>query len=142
MTKFESETEEDTARVAQAIASGAQPGDIFCLSGPLGAGKSVFARSFIRALCGADIDVPSPTFTLVQTYAAPVADIWHFDLYRLKNAEEVYETGYEEAISDGITIIEWPERIETLIPRRARWVRFEQKSEQKRIITVDDKKTR
>lgn len=106
----------DTQRLAQKYAGNAKNGDVFTLQGPLGAGKSEFARAFIQHLMGADTDVPSPTFTLVQTYESSKGLIWHFDLYRLENAEEIYEIGWEEALSEGILLIEWPERLGALMP--------------------------
>jgi len=86
--------------------------DVLALRGDLGVGKTEFARFFIRSLLCIDEIIPSPTFTLVQTYDCDLCPIWHFDLYRLNQPEEIYELGIEEAISEGITLIEWPERIE------------------------------
>lgn len=114
MPVYESFSESDTIKTARELAAQAQPGDVYFLQGTLGAGKSVFARAFIRFLAGSDIDVPSPTFTIVQTYETQAGPVWHFDLYRLQDPEEIYETGWEEAISDGITLVEWPERLGTL----------------------------
>lgn len=136
MKNFVSKSESDTANFASKIALNARPGDIFCLRGDLGAGKSVFARGFIRALCGKDIDVPSPTFTLVQTYEAPCADIWHFDLYRIKAPEDIFELGWDEALNDGISLIEWPERAENYLPRNRTDILFTAKKDESRIITV------
>lgn len=117
MMKYESQSESQTAQFAAELAQKTRPGDVILLRGPLGSGKSVFARSFIRSLTGQpDLEVPSPTFTLVQIYDAPIAPIWHFDLYRLKDAEEVYELGWEDALSGGILLIEWPERLGPLLP--------------------------
>ncbi len=99
-----------TERLAAALARRAQPGDVICLQGPLGAGKTAFARGFISARLG-PIEVPSPTFTLVQVYEAGDAPIWHFDLYRLEKPEEADELGLEEALATGIALIEWPERL-------------------------------
>ena len=91
---------------------------MIALRGPLGSGKTSFARAFIRALGRGDEEVPSPTFTLVEIYANPPHPaIWHFDLYRLEATEEVYELGIEDAWAEGISLIEWPERIEALLPR-------------------------
>jgi tRNA threonylcarbamoyladenosine biosynthesis protein TsaE len=110
---------DESMAVAAAIARVAKPGDVIALSGALGAGKTTFARGFIRALAGAGIDVPSPTFTLVQVYDTPVAPIWHLDLYRLARPEDAVELGLEEALSQGLTLIEWPERLGGLLPREA-----------------------
>lgn len=106
--------ETQLAAQAAALAPRLGAGDVLFLRGDLGAGKTVFARALIRALAGdADLNVPSPTFTLVQTYDTPAAPLWHFDLYRLKHAEEVYEIGWEDALSGAIMVVEWPERLGT-----------------------------
>jgi tRNA threonylcarbamoyladenosine biosynthesis protein TsaE len=110
------ETENDTARLGAALGGALRPGEALCLSGPLGAGKSVLARGLIRALCPAERDIPSPTFTLVQVYPGPRFPIAHFDLYRLTSAAEAYEIGLEEALREGAAVIEWPERLEGDLP--------------------------
>jgi tRNA threonylcarbamoyladenosine biosynthesis protein TsaE len=102
-----------TAALAAALARQARPGDVVTLAGPLGAGKTSFARAFIAAL-GVKDEVPSPTFTLVQTYEAAIGTVWHFDLYRLASPDEVHELGLEEALVDGIVLIEWPDRLGAL----------------------------
>lgn len=109
-------TEKDTAKLACEFAKTAKKGDVFALYGTLGMGKSVFARAFIQALCDVD-DVPSPTFTLLQTYSSPKGDIYHFDLYRLKHPDEVFELGFEDALYNGITLIEWPENAGGWLPK-------------------------
>jgi tRNA threonylcarbamoyladenosine biosynthesis protein TsaE len=106
-----------TAALAARLAGMVRPGDVIALKGELGAGKTSFARAFIRAR-GGDEDVPSPTFTLVQTYDLPGGTVWHFDLYRLRAPEEAWELGIEEAFAEGITLIEWPERLGMLLPPR------------------------
>ncbi len=106
-----------TADLAGRIAAEARAGDVIALWGDLGIGKTEFARAFIRARPGGDTaaEVPSPTFTLVQVYdlAPPV---WHFDLYRLTRAEDVWELGFEEALAEAILLIEWPDRLGALLP--------------------------
>lgn len=117
LTKHETGSEEETVALAREIAPELRRADVVLLHGDLGAGKSVFARSLIRALCGdEDLVVPSPTFTLVQSYESDVGVIWHFDLYRLSAPEEIYEIGWEEAMSGGIVLVEWPERLGDLKP--------------------------
>ncbi|NDV02803.1 tRNA (adenosine(37)-N6)-threonylcarbamoyltransferase complex ATPase subunit type 1 TsaE [Pseudoroseicyclus tamaricis] len=110
--------EAETAAAARRLAPLLRPGDCLLLSGEIGAGKSTFARALIRAALGdEEAEVPSPTFTLVQPYAAPVAEIWHADLYRLGDPGEVAELGLWEALEDGaICLIEWPERLEGSTP--------------------------
>lgn len=106
-----------TQELAANLARVCKPGDVIALCGDLGAGKTEFARAFIRALTDADEDVPSPTFTLVQTYETESVEIWHFDLYRLEHAEEAFELGIEDAFQDAISLIEWPERLGPYLPR-------------------------
>ncbi len=91
-------------------------GDVVCLWGALGSGKSTLARGLIRALTRPDEPVPSPTFTLIQTYDGPQFAIAHLDLYRLKSVREIEEIGLEEAIDEGAVLIEWPERLEGHLP--------------------------
>jgi len=106
-----------TAAFAARIAAVAAAGDIIALKGDLGAGKTSFARAFIRAR-GCGEAVPSPTFTLIQVYDVPPAAIWHFDLYRLNSPNEAWELGIEDAFSEAISLIEWPERLGSLLPHR------------------------
>jgi tRNA threonylcarbamoyladenosine biosynthesis protein TsaE len=109
--------EKATAALATALAACARQGDVIGLSGPLGSGKTTFARYFIGARMGAG-EVPSPTFTLVETYQ-PVSGpaIWHFDLYRIEKPDDAYELGIEDAFAEGIALIEWPEHLGGLMPR-------------------------
>lgn len=120
-------SERATSRFAAAMAPLLRPGDCLLLKGPVGAGKSHFARSLIQARLaaqGLSEDVPSPTFTLVQTYSDGIADIWHADLYRLSDASEVIELGLEDAFQSAISIIEWPEKLGDLMPPNALSLRF------------------
>jgi tRNA threonylcarbamoyl adenosine modification protein YjeE len=106
-----------TGRLAARLAGRARLGDVIGLEGPLGSGKTSFARAFIRAYGGAEPEVPSPTFTLVEIYAfAGKPPVWHFDLYRIERPEDAYELGIEEAWSEGVSLVEWPERLGSLLP--------------------------
>lgn len=115
---FYCNNEEKTSDLAEKVALLCHKGDVFALNGTLGMGKSVFARAFVQKLCG-KTEVPSPTFTLVQMYDAPDFEIYHFDLYRLKSPEEIFELGMEEAIYEGVCLIEWPEKMGGYLPRKA-----------------------
>lgn len=119
-------TEDELPQVATEIADKLSAGDILLLEGGLGMGKTTFSRALIRALSqDQTIEVPSPTFTLVQTYDTSKAPIWHFDLYRLQQEEEIYELGWEEALGHAIMLIEWPERLGYLRPKHALTLAFE-----------------
>ena len=114
------QTEADTAALAQRIAPLLQAGDTLLLSGSIGAGKSYFARALIRARLGNDTEeVPSPSFTLVQTYQAADVEIWHCDLYRLTTVQDVWELGLDEAFVRAICLIEWPDRLGDMAPETA-----------------------
>ena len=105
-----------TEAFAVRLAAIARPGDVFALWGDLGTGKTVFARAFIQAWCRREEEVPSPTFTLVQTYDGPDGTIYHFDMYRLTAPDEAYELDIEDAFAEGISLIEWPDRLGPLLP--------------------------
>ena len=109
--------EQATAALASRVAALARAGDVIALEGELGAGKTTFARAFIRARGGGET-VPSPTFTLVQIYEIGDAPIWHIDAYRLRDPDDAWELGIEDAFRDGISLIEWPERLGNLLPAR------------------------
>jgi tRNA threonylcarbamoyladenosine biosynthesis protein TsaE len=111
-------TEQATEALGATLAARLKPGDVVGLKGDLGAGKTTLARAIIRA-AAADpaLIVPSPTFTLVEVYDTPRGAYWHFDLYRLDEPQQVYELGWEEALAEGIVLLEWPERLGRLLPK-------------------------
>jgi tRNA threonylcarbamoyladenosine biosynthesis protein TsaE len=111
-------SEKYTRALGAAIARQARHGDVIALEGGLGAGKTTFARGFIRELTATDEEVVSPTFTLVQIYDSPAGEIWHFDLYRLEKEQDALELGLDDALSGGIVLIEWPQRLGALMPPR------------------------
>lgn len=105
-----------TAGLAAALARLLRTGDVVALEGDLGAGKTAFARALIRKLTTSGQEVPSPTFILLQTYETNDFDIWHFDLYRLEKPEDAFELGIEDAVAEGVTLIEWPDRLGSFLP--------------------------
>ncbi|MEQ8398926.1 tRNA (adenosine(37)-N6)-threonylcarbamoyltransferase complex ATPase subunit type 1 TsaE [Thalassobaculum sp.] len=106
-----------TERLAGRIAGLARPGEAVLLSGPLGAGKSAFARAFVRAwVADPAVEVPSPTFTLVQPYDGPRGAVWHCDLYRLGDPEELQELGIDEGFAEAVMLVEWPDRLGPWLP--------------------------
>jgi tRNA threonylcarbamoyladenosine biosynthesis protein TsaE len=112
--------EEDTTAWAAQFALCLRAGDTLLLHGEIGAGKSVTARAIIRARLAQAEDVPSPTFTLVQTYQGKdQVEIWHADLYRLTHPDEAFELGLEDAFSQAICLIEWPDRLGDEVPQTA-----------------------
>ncbi|MBY6056445.1 tRNA (adenosine(37)-N6)-threonylcarbamoyltransferase complex ATPase subunit type 1 TsaE [Leisingera daeponensis] len=110
---------EETAQMAVRIAGALSPGDCLLLEGVIGAGKTHFARHLIQSLMDLPEDVPSPTFTLVQTYDVPAGELWHTDLYRLSSLEELEELGLTEAFESAICLVEWPDRLADLTPPHA-----------------------
>jgi len=93
-------------------------GDVVALTGDLGAGKTTLSRGIIQALCG-DIEVPSPTYTIVQTYDAPEFEIWHCDLYRLEKPDDIHELGLLDTMDESVCLIEWPDRMGRYLPKHA-----------------------
>src|SRR5688572_21718932 len=114
---------EETKSLARKLGAKAKRGDCYCLIGDLGAGKTEFARAFIQEICG-EVTVTSPTFNILQVYEAKIP-VYHFDLYRLKNENELAELGIEDALDNGITIIEWPEIANSLLPQSKREIHIE-----------------
>lgn len=125
-------SEEETRELAKRFAGELQPGDVVCLSGPLGAGKTQFVKG-LASYFGVDpTEVLSPTFTLIHEYDGTMP-IFHFDCYRMNNPEEALEIGAEEYFyREGVSVVEWPENILPFIPEHARWIDIESLGPQKR----------
>jgi len=117
-------SESETALLARAISGLLRRGDAIALAGELGVGKTTFVRSLIQSVLPGE-EVPSPTFTLVQTYDAPAFRITHADLYRVKSRRELRELGFDEALEDGALFIEWPDRMSELLPADRLDIMFE-----------------
>lgn len=121
---FESNSAEDTFAFGQKLGREAVPGEIICLDGDLGVGKTVFTQGFATGL-GIDDYVNSPTFNIVKEYEGGRLPLYHFDVYRIGDPSEMEEIGYEDYFyGQGVSIIEWPGQIEELLPKEARWVRI------------------
>ena len=107
-----------TQKLGTLLADGLTAGDIISLSGPLGAGKSALARSIIISANPNETDVPSPTFSLVQTYElADGTPLWHLDLYRIETPEDAMQLGLDDAFVDAVCLIEWPDRLKKFLPK-------------------------
>lgn len=120
----ESFSENDTYNIGFHLGAESKPGDIYCLDGDLGAGKTVFAKGFAAGL-GIDEPVTSPTFTIVKEYRCGRIPLYHFDVYRIADPDEMYALGYEDYFfGDGVCLIEWSELIEELIPASAMHIRI------------------
>ena len=109
----------DTARFAAELGAHLAPGDCVLLHGPIGAGKTHFARHLIQSLQVIPEDVPSPTYTLVQTYDTTRGELWHADLYRLTTLDEIEELGLSEAFETAMCLVEWPDRLGEMVPKSA-----------------------
>lgn len=117
MAEFILNSIDDTALVAKKLADEAKIGDIFLLYGDLGAGKTTFSRLFIREFLKVpNLDVTSPTFNIIQTYGDHSKEVWHVDLYRIENSNEIYNLGLEDAYGNVLMLIEWSERFGSNIP--------------------------
>ncbi len=135
-TFFLSNTDE-TTRLASAFAAHLSTGSVILLNGVVGAGKTHFARQLILARLNTPEDVPSPTFTLVQTYDTDVGEIWHADLYRLSDPSEVYELGLEAAFETSICLIEWSDRLGEATPTDALNLTLEIDADDKRVAHLE-----
>jgi len=108
-------TPDDTLALGARLAAVLKVGDVIALTGALGAGKTTVSRGLIQAISG-DIEVPSPTYTLLQTYPADGFDVYHFDFYRLEKPEDSLELGLDDALDYGASLMEWPERLGRYLP--------------------------
>ena len=130
---------EATDQFGRGLARCLDAGDVLALTGPLGAGKSALARAIIRAHLeplGVDEDIPSPSFTLVQSYTAGPLEIWHCDLYRLSHADEVLELGLDDAFDTALCLIEWPDRLGPDLPERALHISLAPNATEGRDLTL------
>ena len=145
MMKFNSNSEEETANFAAEIAKEAKPGTVIALHGSLGAGKSVFSRGFARG-CGIKGSIPSPTFTIVQEYEVsrdgglPFMALYHMDLYRISESNAALAFGIDEYLDDpeSVNLIEWPERIDDILPDNTVHVIITHKGECGRVIEIQE----
>lgn len=138
-TEFSTTTPEETIALGKKFAAELKPGNIVCLKGELGAGKTHFVKGLAEAF-GVDQDeVQSPTFTLINEYFSN-PPLYHFDCYRMESPREALEIGAEEYFyGDGICVIEWPERISSLIPPEAIWISIEAPDKKTRKFVISKK---
>lgn len=130
-------SEEAMSRLGERLARLLGPGDTVLLRGPIGAGKTHLARAVIRTLTGESGEIPSPTYTLVQTYDAGGVSVWHADLYRLADASEIVELGLDEAMDDAVVLIEWPDRLPAdMRPRTALEITIEPRGDTRSVTFV------
>ena len=128
-----------TERLGARLAARLRPRDVVALEGGLGAGKTTLARAILRAAAQEPtLIVPSPTFTLVEVYETGRGSFWHFDLYRLDEPEQVFELGWEEARIDGVALVEWAERLGSLLPRERLTVSLSIQGEGRLAILAGD----
>jgi tRNA threonylcarbamoyladenosine biosynthesis protein TsaE len=131
---FISNSVEETFAAGRNYARSARQGDVFALAGDLGAGKTQFVKGFVAGL-GSSAEVTSPTFVLVHEYNDGRLPVYHFDFYRLDNSEAVLRLGFDDYVfGDGVVLIEWADRSPDLIPKEAKWLSFELKGEETRVI--------
>ena len=140
MRRIESRSEQETYQAGRQLGLFAKPGEIYCLNGDLGVGKTVFTKGFAEGI-GIQEPVNSPTFTIIQQYEEGRLPLYHFDVYRISDIDEMEEIGYEDYFfGDGVCLIEWANLIEEIIPDYAVWITIEKDLEygfEYRRITVE-----
>lgn len=140
MRRIESRSEQETYQAGRQLGQFAKPGEIYCLNGDLGVGKTVFTKGFAEGI-GIQGPVNSPTFTIIQQYEEGRIPLYHFDVYRISDIDEMEEIGYEDYFfGDGVCLIEWANLIEEIIPDYAVWITIEKDLEygfEYRRITVE-----
>ena len=131
---FISKSAEETVAAGRTYGRDARQGDVFALSGDLGAGKTQFVKGFVAGL-GSKSDVTSPTFVLIHEYGDGRLPVYHFDFYRVESREALSRLGFDDYIfGDGVSLIEWADRYSDLIPSHAKWLSFELRDENTRVI--------
>ena len=134
------ESERETLEFGRQLGEAAGPGSIYALSGDLGVGKTVFARGFAQGL-SIDAPITSPTFTIMQVYEGGRLPLYHFDVYRIGDAEEMYETGFEEYFfGKGVCLVEWADLFPELMPEGTVWIKISKDPEKGfdyRLIEID-----
>lgn len=135
---YRTKSEEETRMLAENLAKALSGSQVICLRGDLGVGKTVFSKGLCHAL-GVTEHVSSPTFTLVNEYEGTDRSIYHFDLYRIEDPDELYEIGFSEFVDgEGLAIIEWPERAEGILPPCRIEVLIERDGEEGRRVTIEE----
>ena len=138
MTEYKSHSADDTGRIAAEFSKTLSPGDVVCLYGEMGVGKTVFTNGLCRALGACDY-ATSPTFTVVNEYDGADFPVYHFDMYRIEDEDELLELGFDEYLnSGGICIIEWPENIPNSLPKKRINVKILRDSFESRTIIIEN----
>lgn len=139
MTEYQISSQSEMAELAKNIAKNAKNGNIFAINGTLGVGKTFFARNFINSLCNEEIEVLSPTFSIVYSYETKKGEVFHFDLYRIEDEKELENIGFSDAMRSGICLIEWPKIAEKFLPKNCKKIEIKtapEIGEEARIVTV------
>lgn len=134
---FISKSAEETVALGRTYGTDARKGDVFALRGDLGAGKTQFVKGFVAGL-DSNADVTSPTFVLIHEYGDGRLPVYHFDFYRVESREALSRIGFDDYIfGDGVSLIEWADRYSSLIPSHAKWLSFELRDENTRVIAEE-----